>query len=695
MKRIFIYTLAALSALVCGCERELDNAQEIASEYLVIEAQAPVTKTDVTNGATSWEAGDQITVVYDGNSYTYTASTAGATTTFTSTAGITTYDATKSCVAYYPAVNGGGVEVPSATTLTFQSGTQENSSKAPLVGVPNTGNLTGGKLAMVFENVFSVLEIRVDAGELTSPAKTLTVEPADASDFTGYLAGKGSVNAETREVTTTSTSNKITLTFPANTSLTEAMTIKVPVGRFSTGSGLKLTVTTNDNSTYTKSIYKAGLTSYKKSSAGVYSAIHLAKPVYAFANPGGISSATDLVAFANAVNTGADYTKWMNAEGKVVLLQEIDMSSVTTWTPIGSSVFTWAANVLTCTSGKQFTGYFDGQGNKIKNFKMKTTNSTAGGVFGLFGALGEGAVVENIVFDATCSLDVAVTASTDCGVVAGLAEDAIVRNITNNAKMNFTGTCSARVTMSVVGFANAKNTGVTIENVTNNATVTATDGGSNQNGAAAIQVAGVLAFGTNDASSSKTVEVKSCINKGNIESATARASGIVAAANRYTVIRGCKNYGNNLNTFSKKTDTNPSGASACRVGNITCILGAGSSIYDSANYGDVISVNSGAVAGVVSLVNDATNVLENVANYGRVITDRTAKLYCGVFFGNCNKAATFTNCIAGGSFGKYNGGTYQVTALTSSNYWDYVGQIGSSATNATQANIKFGTAPTN
>lgn len=694
MKRTFIYTLAALSALLCGCERELDNQIPVVeSEYLVIEAQAPATKTDVTEGVTSWEAGDQITVVYDGNSYTYTASSAGTTTTFTSTAGITNYDASKSCIAYYPAVSEAGVEVPSATTLVFQSGTQENSSKAPLVGTPNTGNLSDGKLGMVFENVFSVLEIRVDAGELSSPAKTLVIEPADPSDFTGYLAGKGTVDADTREVTTSSTSNQITLTFPSNTSLTSAMTIKVPVGRFTTESGLKLTITTNDDKTYSKTVYKTGLTTFKKSSGGVYSAIHFVKPVYAFAAPGGISTVQDLLDFATAVNSGAAYTDWMNSEGKVVLLNDLDMSSVTSWTPIGDVVISWASNVLTVNSGNAFNGYFDGQGYKIKNLALKTTNSTAGKPFGLFGMLGENAVVENLVIDSSCSFEVASTVSNDCGVIAGVAEDAIVRNITNNAPMSFTGTSTARVTMAVVGFANAKNVGVTIENVINNGAISAVDGGSSQNGAAAIQVAGILGFGTNDASSSKIVEVKSCTNNGNIESATARTSGIVAASNRYTVIRSCENYGNNKNTFSKKNDAN--GGSACRIGNITCILGAGSAIYDTTNHGDVISVNSGAVAGIVSLVNDVSNVLENVKNYGRIITDRTACAYCGLFFGSCNKAATFTNCIAGGSFGTYNDGDYDITPITADNYWSYVGQVGSSATNATQENIKFGTAPTN
>lgn len=407
----------------------------------------------------------------------------------------------------------------------------------------------------------------------------------------------------------------------------------------------------------------------------------------------GISTAADLVDFATAVNSGADYSKWVNEDRKVVLLKDIDMSGVTSWTPIGNGMFTWASNALSCTSGKLFMGHFDGQGYKIKNLKMKSTNSSAGGVYGLFGALGAGAIVENIVFENTCSLELASTASTDCGVAAGLVWDATVRNITNYATIKYTGTSdNKKTTLGVVGMAFAETQNAVISGIVNHAAVTAVSGGSTENGGNAVHVAGVLGFGTNHQNSTKVVEVKTCTNRGNLESATPRASGIVAACNRYTVIRSCNNYGNNLNTFDLKKDNNPSGAAACRIGNITCITGAGSAIYDSTNYGDVISSKSGAVAGIVSLVNDASNVFQNVANYGRIITDRTANVYCGVFFGSCNKAATFTNCIAGGSFGTYNGGSYQMTTLTEGNYWDYIGQIGSSATNATKTNITFGVA---
>ena len=64
-----------------------------------------------------------------------------------------------------------------------------------------------------------------------------------------------------------------------------------------------------------------------------------------------------------------------------------------------------------------------------------------------------------------------------------------------------------------------------------------------------------------------------------------------------------------------------------------------------------------------------------------------------MFFGQCNKKAPIINCIAGGAFGTYNNGDYQITELTAENYWDYVGAVGTNGVNATKDNIKFGTRP--
>ena len=676
--------------VMAGCAKE--TAPELSpagSDFLVLKADvADLTKTDISEGNSTWEAGDVITVVYDGAAYEYVAQSAGETTTFTSTAGITAYDAAKPLTAYYPATDvAGTIKIESEKTLAFKEGTQVNASCAPLVGTPKSDNLKDGALSVVFSNVFAVLELRIDAGELSGTATSIKVEPASASDFEGYLSFTGTVDPATLAVSPAEngTGNSLTLNLPANADPKQAMTLKFPVGRFSTASGLKITFTTTEGS-YSRNVYKTGVTSYVQKGDNFY-AKHLAKPMYAFANAGGIATADDLVAFAAAVNAGESIVNWMNADGKVVLLNDIDMSSVTSWTPIGSSAFNWASNALTLTSGKMFTGYFDGQGYKIKNFKMVCDNATAGGAWGLFGGLGAGAVVENLVIDESCSLELKATNQTDCGVVAGMMWDAKVRNITSNAAMKFDGKYNKRITMAVVGMAFAENDSTVVKNVVNNGKIVASDGGSSENGSNAIQVAGILGFGTNHLNSSEIVAVLDCTNNGDMESATARTSGIAAACNRYTHLRGCKNYGDQVNTFNRKTE---SAGSAARIGNITCITGTGSSLYDCINYGDVISTTKGAIAGIICLINDDGCVLENVATYGRVITDRAAKSYCGAFFGQCNKKATFTNCICGGAFGTYNGGDYQVTDLTAENYWDYIGQIGANGVNATKENIKYG-----
>ena len=673
--------------VVAGCAKE--TAPELSpagSDFLVLKADvADLTRTDISEGNSTWEAGDVITVVYDGAAYEYVAQSAGETTTFTSAAGITTYDATKPLTAYYPATDvTGTIKIESEKTLAFKEGTQVNASCAPLVGTPKSDNLKDGALSVVFSNVFAVLELRIDAGELTGTATSIKVEPASASDFEGYLSFTGTVDPSTLAVTPAEngTGNSLTLNLPANADPKKAMTLKFPVGRFSTGSGLKVTLTTSEG-TYSRNVYKTGVTSYVQKGDNFY-AKHLAKPMYAFANAGGIATAEDFMAFAAAVNAGESIVNWMNSAGKVVLLNDIDMSSVTSWTPIGTSAFNWASNALSLTSGKMFTGYFDGQGYKLKNFKMVCDNSVAGGAWGLFGGLGAGAVVENIVFDETCSLEVKATAPTDCGLVAGMMWDATVRNITSNASMTFDGNGgdNKRMTMAVVGMAFAETDSTVISKVVHNGKIVASAGGNTKNGGTAVHIAGILGFGTNHLNSSDIVAVLDCVNKGDIESATARASGLVAACNRYTHVRGCDTYGNNLNTF--KT----SGGS--RLGNITCITGAGSAIYDSRNFGDLISTTSGAVGGVLCLVNSDDNILDGVETYGRVISDKANNSYKGSFFGQCSKKATIRNCVCGGTVGMYNGGTYDVVEVNADNYFDYIGQVGATAVNVTKENIRYG-----
>ena len=86
-----------------------------------------------------------------------------------------------------------------------------------------------------------------------------------------------------------------------------------------------------------------------------------AMPALAWKTAPGIATAADFAAFAAAVNSGASTQQWENADGVVTLLGDIDFSGVTSWTPVGTGVSTWASNTLTV-SGNPFTGHFDGAG---------------------------------------------------------------------------------------------------------------------------------------------------------------------------------------------------------------------------------------------------------------------------------------------------------------------------------------------
>lgn len=106
----------------------------------------------------------------------------------------------------------------------------------------------------------------------------------------------------------------------------------------------------------------------------------LAAAVTLAAAAGGISSAAELAAFAEAVNAGGDIAAWQDERGEVHLKADIDMSGIKRFARIGN-----------------FEGVFDGEGHAILNWK------TDGGLFRL---VAEGGVVRNLVIAESCSMKV-------------------------------------------------------------------------------------------------------------------------------------------------------------------------------------------------------------------------------------------------------------------------------------------------
>lgn len=170
----------------------------------------------------------------------------------------------------------------------------------------------------------------------------------------------------------------------------------------------------------------------------------------------GIASADDLVAFAKAVNEGTSLSPFMD-NGVIVLLADIDASSIKEWIPAG-------------TKESPFKGTFDGRDHSITNISWTVDASKYEGI-GIIG-YGEGAKVRNlkvgaegdrITIKGACS-------AIDAGGVAGHMLGGSVTYCTNNADIIYSasgsgenvcvaGICGRLMTSSGEGVANCTNNG--------------------------------------------------------------------------------------------------------------------------------------------------------------------------------------------------------------------------------------------
>ena len=367
-----------------------------------------------------------------------------------------------------------------------------------------------------------------------------------------------------------------------------------------------------------------------------------------------ISTAEDLVKLATWVNGG---TKVKTA----MLKNDIDMASVTEWTPIGNAICpAGAANAAI--TGNAWTGTFDGNGFKIKNLKMQAKSTEAGANYGLFGVLAPGSLVQNFIIDASCSLEVTATASVATGVVAGYVYDATVRDVTSYAPMTFKGKAGAVfMSMAMIGQTYSELIGVTVDSCHNYGEINAENTDNLEAGAKAYHIAGLVGF-VHAPTTDQTIvsTISDCSNSGNMTSATGRTAGIVGAMNRCAVLVNCENTGNQLNTMPKDDGS--------RLGNITCNITAGCKMTGCVNRGNLVSTTKGRCGGITSLSNTA--VFENCANYGEILSDGQ---YRGLFWAYNTAEATWKNCIASGKVGTYNSGTPAYDEYTEATKASYLG----------------------
>ena len=395
------------------------------------------------------------------------------------------------------------------------------------------------------------------------------------------------------------------------------------------------------------------------------------------ASIGGIPSLAEFLDFVTTVNNGEAPIRWMNSKMEVELQTDIDLATVSEWTPIGV-VTTTNGNYISAVkaeSGNAFTGVFNGGGHTIKNFKYSATVEEQG-TWGLFGYI-DHATIKNLNVEADVTL--AATGTADAGIVVGTAAFSTIENVKVSGKLTSTGsTVGKRFAIGgIAGFLfcefNAAE-GVAYETFVKDCEVTLEvniDCGSNTgNGAGGVMYGGIAGFATKaDEDTQGRNHLQNCVNNGTMTVKAGRCSGIVPTCNRATYVEGCVNNASQVNTIANG-----------RVGQICCNLSKYSAIIDCINNGDLTTSDAQTTtAALVALVGDDTAYItggEKPCNTATIIGGNAS--YLGLIAANISKCDHVSDIVVSGKLGVYKeDGNHEMYAVNSSNIMEYIGTVSS------------------
>ena len=597
MKRLFTILLA-FTSLATGCVKENKQPQDKPtpeSKFLVIQADcAQIAKSDITNGVSSWEKGDIIEVVYKGRVYEYRASESGTDVYFTSESGIYSYDGSP-ISAYYNAMDSeeGLIGVEAEKSISFTHGTQATSARIPLVGTSISVNDEEGVMKISFANVFSVLELKIDATLKKSGnhVKTITIEPADGADFNGFLSCTGTVDPNTLAIDTQTTGNTITLAIPSGMDITIAQTLKFPIGRFSSDKGLKFTIRFDNEDTYEKTLFKNGISTFEESDGKII-VKHIIKTMYSLdptyfsggdgteENPFAIACVQDLADLSEYVASGdTDFLSFRTAH--YIQIEDIDFNNETL-NSIGNS--------NNAEQYSSFCGKYDGNGYKVSNVVINNPKQNM--AVGFFGYLDGEAHIRNLKLD----------------------------NVTINSTTWNVAT--------IVGCVQSTATLGLVEGCTvTNASVTSSD-------SAVGGIVGKLMTGT----------IKNCSFQGNVSGGGEHVGGITGQIMNTSLISGCSFDTGTVNQTS--ADRNQCGGI---VGYIDTSLGT----VENCNFGGTVNTEGGNVGGIAGAMNGESTIKDCIVT-GKVSGNQWTGGIVGWQEAGYIKSCTLENAIIVGT--KYTGG---------------------------------------
>ena len=315
---------------------------------------------------------------------------------------------------------------------------------------------------------------------------------------------------------------------------------------------------------------------------------------------GGIASAADLMGFAAAVNAGASTTRWEDEDGHVILLNDIDMSAIQDWTPIGSISGSGYTVTDPYTTVNPFMGIFDGKGFAIKNLTYTADLMTKKYGYALFGAV-ENATIRNLKLgdeatDITWTFTGTAQKAASCASLAAYAVNSTIEACENYYNIDFTGDNAAGDVCFVSGLVGvmkattlggrSRSLGCANHGIVRTGIITNIENGGN-----GMNTAGIVGMMSKDAANM----VQYCVNWGHVSCPTGRTGGLVG-----TLING--NVKNSDNRGLIEDDL---------AGKFV-----GAAQQNAYNYKRM----GGLIGGTDDLKTTLTATVENCTNYGNVYT---------------------------------------------------------------------------
>ena len=652
MKKYMYIAAFAAAILATACSKDAQTPESAPAGTVFTATLTPLSKASIDPGKVMvlWNPGDRICV--NGavsNALTETASSA-----------VFSFEATLAAPyrAIYPAEL-----YKDASNITLPGEYGADGLNLALAAFSDKGS------NLRFSALTALLQVSVKAGDAPHTLKEIVVEGLGKEQLSGDFAinysGK-SLNGKSTAAADRQVKINVNKTLSA-----EATVIYIPIPAGEYPSGYQVDFIDSEDKIMRQTVsartLKAGELRVMPELA--FNPNYNPTPVTVL---GGIPDVAELKAFAAAVNDGESLERWLNKDGEVELLADIDLSGET-WTPIGNGSVTKDHAI----TGAAFTGVFDGKNHTVDNFTVTVSASASNVAGGLFGCVSNATIKNLTIGDKAVIKTSSNSGFVTLGAVVGFAGESTLSNLDSYAKLiNDGGKNDVRMVIGgTVGSMFSNNASCTATDLKGHASFDVVNNVNAKNGGTGFIVGGVVGWTDGVDYANAPTLVKGCVNYSSFSVQATRTGGVIGTMNTGSHAEDCINYGNISCTDVKASNSRPAG--------IVSAMGTKTTIKGCINYGDIAFTVAGDdphgyAAGVVGQTNDGNEYftyIDGCATYGTIQSDRwfnATEKFMGIICASFNgKKVTVKNCILGGKIGPYTTDSTPLVTLDATNFADY------------------------